>query len=142
MTKTVLVTAMVATMAACGDPKTPPNAIVVTFDPTFPPPTSLNTSAYAGIAADVANDVKNAGVNFSCVPDTPAGTCGTFTPPGAGTAVPVCYLAPAQVPPGGKVTLTALSNRSDEVYIGFDHDIEWRCRALPVTRLQPWQHDV
>ncbi|HEY6303158.1 MAG TPA: hypothetical protein VIX14_08840 [Terriglobales bacterium] len=109
MTKTVLVTAMVATLAACGDPKTPPNAIVVTFDPTYPPPTSLSTGGYAGIAADVANDVRNAGVNFSCVPDTPAGTCGTFTPPGAGSAVPVCYLAPAQVPSGGTVTVTATS---------------------------------
>jgi len=78
-------------------------------DPDFSPPASLNTSAYAGIAADVANNTKNVGVTFSCIHDTSAGTCGSFTQPGAGSAVPVCYLAPDSVPNGNTVTVTATS---------------------------------
>jgi predicted small lipoprotein YifL len=105
----LLAAAMLAALMACGDPKYQPPAIVVTFDPNFPPPASLNTGAYAGIAAVVTNDTKNAGVNFSCIPDTPAGACGTFSNPGAGSAVPVCYLAPEQVPTENPVTVTATS---------------------------------
>jgi hypothetical protein len=102
----VAATVAIAFLLACGDPKSQAPAIVVAFDPSFLPPASLNTGAYAGIAADVANDNQNAGVTFSC---TPAGSCGSFTPTGGGSAVPVCYLAPAQVPTGGTATVTATS---------------------------------
>src|SRR5271165_7092153 len=65
----------------CGDSRYHPPAIVVTFDPNFPPPTSINAGAYwdSGLAADVANDAKNGGVTFSC---TPLGGCGSFNPTG------------------------------------------------------------
>jgi hypothetical protein len=99
-------TAVIALLVACGEPKSQAPAIVVTFDPSFLPPASLNTGAYAGIAADVANDNQNAGVTFTC---TPTGACGSFTPPGTGSATPVCYLAPAQAPVGGTTTVTATS---------------------------------
>jgi len=99
---------MVAALVACGDPKYQPPAIVVTFDPNFPPPTSINAGAYwdQGLAADVANDTKNAGVMFSCAP---AGNCGTFNPPSAASTDPTCYQAPGTAPTGGTVTVTATS---------------------------------
>ena len=102
----MLVTAMLAALIDCGDPKYQPPAIVVTFDPNFLPPASLNAAAIAGIAADVANDSKNAGVNFSCVPAT---ECGTFTPSTIASSVPTSYQAPDTVPTGGSVTVTATS---------------------------------
>ena len=105
--RTFCTAALIALLFACGgDPKSQAVPITVAFDPNFPPPASLNTGAYAGIAAVVTNDNQNAGVNFSCVP---TGSCGTFTPSGTGSAVPVCYLAPAQVPTGGTATVTATS---------------------------------
>jgi hypothetical protein len=99
---------MVAAVAliACGDPKYQPPAIVVTFSPYFPPPTSLNTGTTTGIAAVVTNDPKNAGVNFTCVP---AGDCGSFNPALIASNVPTCYQAPGTVPNGDTVTLTATS---------------------------------
>jgi hypothetical protein len=103
---TMIVMVMFAVLAACGDPKAQPVAIVVTFDATYSPPPSLDTGEYAGIAADVANDNHYAGVNFSCAP---AEACGSFTPTAAGSAIPVCYLAPEQVPTGNTVTVTATS---------------------------------
>src|SRR5271169_5009816 len=104
----VIVLAMVAALVACGVPKYQPPAIVVTFDPNFPPPTSINAGAYwdRGLAADVANDTKHAGVTFSCAP---AGDCGSFNPTGAPSAVPTCYQAPGTAPMGGTVTVTATS---------------------------------
>ena len=108
--KAMLVTSMIAALAvafiACGDPKYQPPAIVVTFSPYFPPPTSLNTGSTTGIAAVVTNDPKNAGVNFTCVP---AGDCGSFSPAQIASNVPTCYQAPGTVPSGSTVTLTATS---------------------------------
>ncbi len=108
--KAMLVTSMIAAVAvafiACGDPKYQPPAIVVTFSPYFPPPTSLNTGSTTGIAAVVTNDPKNAGVNFTCVP---AGDCGSFSPAQIASNVPTCYQAPGTVPSGSTVTLTATS---------------------------------
>jgi hypothetical protein len=104
---TLCTAAFIALLVACGgDPKSQPVPITVTFDPNFPPPASLNTSSSVGIAAVVTNDNRNAGVNFTC---TPTGTCGTFSPTGTGSGVPVCYVAPAQVPTGGTATVTATS---------------------------------
>jgi hypothetical protein len=108
--KAMAVTSMTAAVAiafiACGDPKYQPPAIVVTFSPYFPPPTSLNTGSTTGIAAVVTNDPKNAGVNFTCVP---AGDCGSFSPAQIASNVPTCYQAPGTVPSGSAVTLTATS---------------------------------
>ena len=108
ITKAMLVTSMTAAVAltACGDTKYQPPAIAVTFSPYFPPPTSLNTDSTTGIAAVVANDPKNGGVNFTCVP---AGDCGSFNPAQIASNVPTCYQAPGTVPSGSSVTLTATS---------------------------------
>lgn len=95
---------IIAILAACGDSKQQPPAIAVTFSSEFPPPTALNASATAGIAAVVTNDTKNAGVNFTCVP---AGECGTFDPNPIASNVPTTYQAPPTIPAGNTVTVTA-----------------------------------
>ncbi|MGB8010472.1 MAG: hypothetical protein WCF68_02590 [Terriglobales bacterium] len=105
---------MAATLVACGDSKYQPPAIAVTFDSSFAPPSSIDTGAYAGIAADVANDSKNAGVKFSCAP---AGDCGSFTPASIASSIPTCYLAPESVPEGGTVTITATSNTDPTKFV-------------------------
>jgi hypothetical protein len=97
---------IIVVVVSCGDPQYHAPPIVVTFDPNFSPPASLETGAYAGIAAVVTNGNNNNSVSFTC---TPAGQCGTFTPSGSSSGVPVCYLAPAQVPAGNTVTVTATS---------------------------------
>ena len=102
----LLATAMIAILVACGDPKSQPPAIVVAFSTAFPPPTALATSAMAGIAAVVTNDSAGAGVNWTCLP---VGLCGSFTPSMIASNVPTSYQAPAQVPAGNTVTVTATS---------------------------------
>jgi hypothetical protein len=106
--KAMVAAGTIAVLISCGDPKYVPPAIVVTFDPNFPPPTTINAGAYwdQGLAADVANDTKNGGVGFSCAP---AGDCGSFNPTGAPSTVPTCYQAPGAAPTGGTVTITATS---------------------------------
>jgi hypothetical protein len=108
LSRVAVAVALLSALLACGDPKYHAPAIVVTFDPNFPPPVSINAGAYwdQGLAADVANDPKNGGVNFSCAP---VGDCGSFNPTGAGSAVPTCYQAPETAPAGGTVTVTATS---------------------------------
>lgn len=107
MAKGLFATAMIAVHVACGTSKSQAPPIMVAFSPGFVPPASLNTGAYAGIAATVTNDPANAGVAFTCVP---AGDCGSFTPAAAGSTVAVCYLAPDSVPTGNTVTVTATSD--------------------------------
>jgi len=99
--------AMIIFLVACGDPKYQPPAIVVTFSTEFPPPSALNLSATAPIAAIVTNSPPNDGLaQFSCLP---AGQCGTFTPNPIASNVPTTYQAPPTVPQNGSVTVTATS---------------------------------
>src|ERR1035441_7197487 len=116
---TIMIAAMMSLLVACGDPKYQPPAIVVTFDlKNYPIPAQLDTGAYTAIAAIVANDTKNGGVTFSCTPNTPAGACGAFFPtPGSSSDVPLCYLAPDQVPAQSPVTVTATSVTDPTKYI-------------------------
>ncbi len=101
---------MIAALVTCGDPTGQSPPIAVTFSTTYTIPASLTTGSTTGIEALVANDNQNAGVTFTCTPDTPAGECGSFTPPATGSNVPSCYQAPPAVPGGdGTVTLTATS---------------------------------
>jgi|HubBroStandDraft_1064217.scaffolds.fasta_scaffold525588_1 hypothetical protein len=96
----------IVALVACGDPKSQAPAIVIAFSPSFPPPTALATDATTGIAALVTNDPANAGVNWSCVPVM---QCGTFAPNPIASNVPTTYQAPATVPTGNAVTVTAIS---------------------------------
>ena len=58
------------------------------------------------MSATVSNDSMNAGVSWSCAP---ANACGLFSPSSTASAVATTYTAPAVVPAGGQVTVTAKS---------------------------------
>lgn len=79
-------------------------AVAVTLG--TPPPASLPTSATAVIAATVSNDSAKAGVSWGCAP---ASSCGSFSPTQTASAAPTTYTAPASVPQGENVTITATS---------------------------------
>jgi hypothetical protein len=72
------------------------------------PPTALAVNATANIYAVVENSPSNAAVNYtmSCA-SAAAGACGSFSPSDEGGAI--VYTAPAAVPAGGTVTVTATS---------------------------------
>jgi hypothetical protein len=80
------------------------NAITgVTVTMTTPPPFSLAPATNASVAATVAGDPENAGVNWSC---SPASTCGSFNPAKTASAATTAYT------PGsarGNVVITATS---------------------------------
>jgi hypothetical protein len=105
----LLTIAALVGLLSCGVSHGPGPAIMVQFDQNYSPPSSLDTGEYAGIAAVVTNDNLNKGITFNCTPNTPKGACGTFSSASAGSGVPVCYLAPAQVPAQNPVTVTAAS---------------------------------
>jgi len=58
------------------------------------------------VSATVSNDSMNAGVSWSCAP---ANACGLFSPSSTASAMATTYTAPAVVPAGGQVTVTAKS---------------------------------
>jgi hypothetical protein len=85
--------------------------IVVTMSSA--PPSALTTGAQATLAATVASDPKSLGVNWtaSC---GGTGGCGSFnlSPAHTASAGKIIYTAPASVPTGGLVTITASSPAS------------------------------
>jgi hypothetical protein len=70
------------------------------------PPASLQASGTANVSAAVINDPGNMGVTWSCAP---SGSCGSFNPGSTASGVVTVYTAPATVPAGGSVTITATS---------------------------------
>jgi hypothetical protein len=60
----------------------------------------------ASVSATVSNDSTHAGVAWSCAP---ANACGLFSPPSTASGMATIYTAPAEVPTGGQVTVTAKS---------------------------------
>jgi hypothetical protein len=93
-------------LGGCGDPKYQAPPIVVTFSTEYPPPAALATDATSGIAAIISNGPENANVTFTCAP---IGKCGTFGPNPVASNVPTTYAAPAAIPAGDTVTVTATS---------------------------------
>lgn len=67
---------------------------------------NIATSGTKTLTATVTNDVKYAGVKWSC---DPAGGCGTFSPTTTASGVVTTYTAPATVPTGGTARITAIS---------------------------------
>lgn len=67
------------------------------------PPSSVYVNQTTPIAATVANDSSNAGVDWSC---TPAGSCGTFSPTHTASGTATTYAAPASAT---SVTIAATS---------------------------------
>jgi hypothetical protein len=72
---------------------------------TQPPPASLATSAVATVSASILNDPKNLGVDWTVT--CGSSKCGSFQPAHTASDAPTTYTAPALVPSGNTVTITA-----------------------------------
>jgi hypothetical protein len=89
-------------------------SVTVTINPitisiTTAPPSTMEINASAQIAATVANDLSNGGVDWSCAP---AASCGTFTPTHTASGANTVYQAPSTA---GSVTITAASTTQPTV---------------------------
>jgi hypothetical protein len=80
-------------------------AISVTLNPA--PRAQMNVSSAAPFTAVVANDPQNAGVNWSVTCGSVH--CGSFNPTSTASAVATQFTAPATIPSGNTVTVTATS---------------------------------
>jgi hypothetical protein len=89
----------IATLTIGGQP------ITVGFAPA--PPTTMQVGASAQIKAVLNNDVTNAGVRWSVACGST--DCGFFGPVETTSGVVTTYVAPASVPAGGTVQVTATS---------------------------------
>jgi len=98
--------ALVFFLAGCGAQSYSPPAIVVTFNQGFPPPTSIMVSDSCGVAANVTNDSKNQGVDWTVT--CGSAQCGEFAGTGL-SGMPITYTAPAAIPNGNTVIMTATS---------------------------------
>ena len=76
--------------------------ITVAF--TSAPPASVLIDSQTNLAATVTSDPGSGGVTWSC---TPASLCGTFAPATTASGQTTVYTAPAAVPAGNTVTITA-----------------------------------
>jgi hypothetical protein len=84
-------------------PGTQSRSISVVLSPLS---SSVVPGGTAAVSATVSNDSTHAGVAWSC---TPANACGSFIPPSTASGMATNYTAPAVVPTGGQVTVTAKS---------------------------------
>jgi len=93
--------------SACGggssQPGTQSRSISVVLSPLS---SSVVPGGTAAASATVSNDSAHAGVAWSC---TPTSACGLFSPPLTDSGMATLYTAPALVPTGGQVTVTAKS---------------------------------
>jgi len=76
------------------------------------PTNSIVVNHSAPLTATVSNDPSNAGVDWSATCGASAGNCGSFSPTHTASGAATTYTAPAAVPPGGTVTITAASTAS------------------------------
>jgi hypothetical protein len=92
---------------ACGGSGsgTPTPPISVAF--SSQPPASIAAGATASLSAIVRNDTLNAGVLWSVT--CGSSQCGSFNPTSTPSSAATTFVAPASVPSGGKVTITATS---------------------------------
>jgi hypothetical protein len=96
------------TATSVGDPTKSASAAVTILPITVtvsPSAFEIGTSGTESVTATVANDVKNAGVTWSC--DFTG--CGTFNPAKTASGIATVYTAPSTVPTGGTVRITAIS---------------------------------
>ena len=80
--------------------------VEVTFSPT--PATSIQVGAQTQLTAVVGGDPTNAGVAWS-VNCNSTGACGGFSVVKTPSGTPTTYTAPAAIPNGGTVFITAAS---------------------------------
>jgi hypothetical protein len=71
------------------------------------PPTTMQAGASAQFRVALNNDVTNAGVRWSVI--CGSADCGSFGPIETASGVATTYLAPASIPAGGNVQVTATS---------------------------------
>jgi hypothetical protein len=105
----ILASLGLAIISGCGggsssSPTPPPLPISVSFSAA--PPASLAAVTTANMSATVLNDSAGKGVTWSCAP---AAACGTFNPTSTTSGAATVFTAPATVPAGGNVTITATS---------------------------------
>lgn len=81
------------------------NPITVGFAPA--PPTTMQTGATAQFRVVLNNDVTDAGVSWTVI--CGSSDCGSFDPAQTTSGVDTTYTAPATVPTGGTVQVTATS---------------------------------
>jgi hypothetical protein len=105
---TITATSVANSSASASATVTITSNIAVTFSSGFAPPSSLNINQTAETAATVTGDPNNNGVNWTVTCGS-AGACGSFSPTSTGSAVPTTYTAPAAIPTGSTVTITATS---------------------------------
>jgi hypothetical protein len=114
----------------------PSAGIAISFAPGLTPPTSMQTSGAANIAATVTGDNTNAGVDWTATCTGNSGNCGTFsvTPAHTASASPITYTAPATVPAGGlAVTITAAATASqDKITVAATVTV-----SVPVVSISP-----
>jgi hypothetical protein len=79
--------------------------ISVGFAPA--PPTSMQVASSASFRVALSNDVTNAGVRWTAL--CGSSDCGSFGPVVTASGVSTTYVAPASVPLGGTVQVTATS---------------------------------
>jgi hypothetical protein len=101
---------MIAALVACSSSSpttttTPPPAISVSIPS---PLQNLAVNGTSSVSATVLNDSANKGVNWTVTCGS-AGACGSFNPTSTLSGVSTIYTAPAAVPTGGTVTITATS---------------------------------
>lgn len=99
----VIAVFMVAALAACSN--SPKKPIAVTLSGT--PPTSMAEGAAVAFTANVANDSANAGVTWTVTCGSAA--CGSFSSSSTASGTATTYTAPATIPSGGSVKVTATS---------------------------------
>jgi hypothetical protein len=103
------IAALTLLMAACGgggSGPTPPPVVSVTLSPA--PPTSIVISKMASLTAVVASDTAAAGVTWKA--SCGSTDCGTFSPVSTpGNSSTTTYTAPAAIPTGNSVVVTATS---------------------------------
>ena len=104
----ILAIIFLISLMGCGgsSSSTPPPSISVAFNPA--PPTSLQVNATASLTAVVSNDSANAGVTWSVTCGS-AGACGGVNPTSTASGAATTYTAPAAVPTGNTVKVTATS---------------------------------
>jgi len=102
-TVTITATSLADSSKVASSPQITILPITVSVSPTA---FSIATSGTASLKAVVTNDVKSAGVTWSC---GSAGGCGTFSPTTTASGGVTTYTAPATAPTGGTVTITATS---------------------------------
>src|SRR6202045_5268176 len=102
----ILVLAAIVALSGCGGVSQLPGSTSIIVMMTTMPPSSLPAGGTASVAATVSNDTANAGVSWSCTPNS---ACGSFNPVSTMSGASTMYTAPSTAPAGGQVVIMATS---------------------------------